>query len=129
MLVKVVAKGLVLHPHAYLRNGWDVLDFIIVATSLLSLGLSVASGGEENDALKSVRLVRSLRPLRLVRRWEGPRGPLGARAVAAARRGGGAAARRPGGGAAANGPPMGFTLRDAAPHSSLECAPPLGPPH
>ncbi|KAG2453381.1 hypothetical protein HYH02_001605 [Chlamydomonas schloesseri] len=69
MVIKLVAKGVVLHPHAYLRNGWDVLDGFIVLTSLLSLGVSGAGAG----ALKAVRLVRALRPLRLVKRWRGMR--------------------------------------------------------
>ena len=29
-VMKVVAYGFVLHPGAYLHNGWNILDFIIV---------------------------------------------------------------------------------------------------
>lgn len=29
-VLKIVAYGLVLHPSAYIRNGWNLLDFIIV---------------------------------------------------------------------------------------------------
>jgi len=29
-IMKVVAYGFVFHPGAYLRNGWNVLDFVIV---------------------------------------------------------------------------------------------------
>ena len=29
-IMKVVAYGFVLHPGAYLRNGWNILDFFIV---------------------------------------------------------------------------------------------------
>jgi len=29
-IIKIVAYGFVLHPGAYLRNGWNFLDFIIV---------------------------------------------------------------------------------------------------
>ena len=29
-LMKIVASGFVLHPGAYLRNGWNILDFIII---------------------------------------------------------------------------------------------------
>lgn len=28
--LKVIAYGLLFHPNAYLRNGWNLLDFIIV---------------------------------------------------------------------------------------------------
>ncbi|GLI66096.1 hypothetical protein VaNZ11_009698, partial [Volvox africanus] len=73
MLIKVLAKGLILHRHAYLRNGWDILDFLIVSTSLLSLGLTVGGvgGSSTSSALKGVRLIRALRPLRLIRRLRG----------------------------------------------------------
>lgn len=30
-IMKVVAYGFVLHPGSYLRNGWNILDFLIVA--------------------------------------------------------------------------------------------------
>ena len=28
--MKIVAYGFLLHPGAYLRNGWNILDFVIV---------------------------------------------------------------------------------------------------
>ena len=30
VILKIVAYGLCLHPNAYLRSGWNFLDFIIV---------------------------------------------------------------------------------------------------
>jgi len=30
-IMKVVAYGFALHPGAYLRNGWNILDFVIVS--------------------------------------------------------------------------------------------------
>ena len=39
-MMKVVAYGFVLHPGAYLHNGWNILDFIIVVVGcVLVLGL------------------------------------------------------------------------------------------
>jgi len=29
-IVKIIAYGFVLHPGAYLRNGWNIMDFVIV---------------------------------------------------------------------------------------------------
>lgn len=29
-VLKIIAYGFLLHPGAYLRNGWNILDFIIV---------------------------------------------------------------------------------------------------
>jgi hypothetical protein len=31
-IVKILAKGFVVHKHSYLRDYWNVLDFIIVIT-------------------------------------------------------------------------------------------------
>ncbi|KAM7535333.1 hypothetical protein Aperf_G00000089647 [Anoplocephala perfoliata] len=59
--LKIIAYGFVLHPDAYLRNFWNVLDFSIVVIGLGSKCL-------ENTKLdvKSLRAFRVLRPLRLV---------------------------------------------------------------
>ena len=29
-LLKIIAQGFLFHPGAYLRNGWNILDFVIV---------------------------------------------------------------------------------------------------
>ena len=29
-VVKIIAYGFILHPSAYLRNGWNILDFVVV---------------------------------------------------------------------------------------------------
>lgn len=36
-VLKIVAYGLVLHPSAYIRNGWNLLDFIIVVVGCASV--------------------------------------------------------------------------------------------
>ena len=36
-LLKVIALGFVLHSDSYLRNGWNVLDFIVVVTGYVCL--------------------------------------------------------------------------------------------
>ena len=30
MIVKIVASGFVFHKHAYLRDPWNILDFVVV---------------------------------------------------------------------------------------------------
>ncbi|CDW53368.1 Voltage dependent L type calcium channel subunit [Trichuris trichiura] len=62
--LKIVAHGFVLHPGAYLRNGWNVLDFVIVVVgncSTLFAFLNIP-----NVDVKALRAFRVLRPLRLV---------------------------------------------------------------
>lgn len=47
-VLKIVAYGLVLHPSAYIRNGWNLLDFIIVV-----VGCAFAGGGAPHPSLQS----------------------------------------------------------------------------
>jgi len=35
-IIKIVAYGFVLHPYAYLRSGWNFLDFTIVVVGSVS---------------------------------------------------------------------------------------------
>eukprot|EP00961_Rhodomonas_salina_P268532 3628927-Rhodomonas_salina.7 len=67
MIVKIVARGFFLHKHAYLRDGWNWLDFVVVVCSLISL----APGLLEN--VQVLRTVRVLRPLRTMTRIKGMR--------------------------------------------------------
>ncbi|XP_055958149.1 muscle calcium channel subunit alpha-1 [Patella vulgata] len=64
--LKVIAYGFVMHSGAYLRNGWNILDFIIVVIGVISIILTaVHSKGFD---VKALRAFRVLRPLRLVSR-------------------------------------------------------------
>ncbi|KAM6436860.1 voltage-dependent L-type calcium channel subunit alpha-1C isoform 16-T16 [Liasis olivaceus] len=73
--LKVIAYGLLFHPNAYLRNGWNLLDFIIVVVGLFSAILEQATKADGVNSLggkgagfdvKALRAFRVLRPLRLV---------------------------------------------------------------
>ena len=65
-LFKVVGMGFVLHKTSYLRSeGWNILDFVIVCVSLLSL---VIPGG---NSLEFIKIMRTLRPLRFINKSEG----------------------------------------------------------
>jgi len=35
-MFKIVALGFVLHPGAYLRNAWNMMDFVVVITGSVS---------------------------------------------------------------------------------------------
>ncbi|XP_044272891.1 voltage-dependent L-type calcium channel subunit alpha-1C isoform X9 [Varanus komodoensis] len=73
--LKVIAYGLLFHPNAYLRNGWNLLDFIIVVVGLFSAILEQATKADGVNSMggkgagfdvKALRAFRVLRPLRLV---------------------------------------------------------------
>ncbi|XP_051776699.1 voltage-dependent P/Q-type calcium channel subunit alpha-1A-like [Erpetoichthys calabaricus] len=57
--IKIIALGFAFHKGSYLRNGWNVMDFVVVLTGIL------ATVGSEFD-LRTLRAVRVLRPLKLV---------------------------------------------------------------
>uniref|UniRef100_UPI00358F1DA9 voltage-dependent N-type calcium channel subunit alpha-1B-like n=1 Tax=Myxine glutinosa TaxID=7769 RepID=UPI00358F1DA9 len=57
--IKVVALGFALHRGSYLRNGWNIMDFVVIVTGIM------ANMGTYYD-LRTLRAVRVLRPLKLV---------------------------------------------------------------
>lgn len=55
-ITKICAHGFVFGKNTYLRNGWNIMDFIILCTALAG------------DLFKPARLLRILRPLRMIKR-------------------------------------------------------------
>ncbi|XP_066456419.1 voltage-dependent L-type calcium channel subunit alpha-1S [Eleutherodactylus coqui] len=74
--LKIVAYGLILHTDAYLRNGWNILDFTIVSLGVFTVvleqinklqgGVAAPGGKGTGFNVKALRAFRVLRPLRLV---------------------------------------------------------------
>uniref|UniRef100_A0A674E1Z8 Voltage-dependent L-type calcium channel subunit alpha n=1 Tax=Salmo trutta TaxID=8032 RepID=A0A674E1Z8_SALTR len=71
--LKIIAYGFVFHEGAYLRNAWNLLDFVIVFMGLFTIaldtinylaGIQMEKGGGLD--MKALRAFRVLRPLRLV---------------------------------------------------------------
>ena len=54
--------GLVMDDGSYLRESWNVLDFFIVASSIIDMSLT----GVNLPFIKVLRLLRTLRPLRFI---------------------------------------------------------------
>ena len=60
MVSKMIAMGLWLPKEsAYLRNAWNILDFVVVLVSIVSL----TDLGAYFKWIRSVRTLRTLRPL------------------------------------------------------------------
>jgi hypothetical protein len=55
-LLKIIAYGFIHGSYTYLRSGWNILDFIIVLSSIAG------------NQFKLIRLIRVLRPLRTIKR-------------------------------------------------------------
>ncbi|CAB1336743.1 unnamed protein product, partial [Coregonus sp. 'balchen'] len=71
--LKIIAYGFIFHEGAYLRNAWNLLDFVIVFMGLFTIaldtinylaGIQMEKGGGFD--MKALRAFRVLRPLRLV---------------------------------------------------------------
>lgn len=70
-LLKIIVMGLVKGKHAYLKDNYNILDFMIVCFSILSWVLESMNFGSDIASLKALRALRALRPLKLVSKNEG----------------------------------------------------------
>ncbi|XP_064108495.1 voltage-dependent calcium channel type A subunit alpha-1-like isoform X12 [Macrobrachium nipponense] len=60
--LKILALGFCLHPYSYLRNIWNIMDFVVVVTGFITQIISDPLGVD----LRTLRAIRVLRPLKLV---------------------------------------------------------------
>jgi hypothetical protein len=58
IIIKIIAKGLILHKNAYFRSGWNILDSIITIYSFLELIF------ENLNMPQSLRVIRLMRVLK-----------------------------------------------------------------
>jgi len=66
----VITYGFIFNgANSYIRNGWNIIDFIVVIFSLISLGII----STKLKIVKIIRLLRVLRPLRVISRNKGLR--------------------------------------------------------
>ena len=66
-MLKIIALGFIMNgKKSYLRDSWNILDFIIVVSGLISL-----TSDSEIGFFKVLRILRVLRPLRLITRVKG----------------------------------------------------------
>ena len=80
-LVECVSKVIAMGFFCFIKSGWNKLDFLIVATSTLDMGLPIiialAAGGEGGADLGALRIFRifrifrALRPLRVIAKAKG----------------------------------------------------------
>lgn len=65
--LKVVSYGLLLHPGAFCRNRFNILDIMVVSVSLISMVIK----DRAISVVKILRVLRVLRPLRAINRAKG----------------------------------------------------------
>ena len=69
-VVKIIVMGFYFGEMTYLRDSWNVLDFIIVLFSVITFILSMFDG-LDIGFVRGFRALRALRPLRVVSKNEG----------------------------------------------------------
>ena len=70
MTLKCIAKGFVISKFSYLRNGWNILDCIVVISSYATIVLTALYGDDDNNdgqAAVDVDFLRTLRVLRAIK--------------------------------------------------------------
>jgi len=67
----MLAYGFVCNgPHSYLRNFENSFDFVIVLSALSNLALDGSTLAKSMSKLKTLRILRVVRPLRIISRSE-----------------------------------------------------------
>ena len=69
-LLKIIALGFISGEDVYLKDSWNILDFIIVLSSILNWILDKYSS-VSLSFLRGFRALRALRPLRMISKDEG----------------------------------------------------------
>jgi voltage-dependent calcium channel L type alpha-1D len=67
-ILKIITFGFIFNgENSYLQNGWNIIDFIVVLISFISMLISSVN----LKIIKIFRLLRVLRPLRVISRNKG----------------------------------------------------------
>lgn len=69
-LIKSIAHCFIIGEQAYLKDSWNILDFVIVVSSIINWLLD-AFTNSNLAYLKGFRAMRALRPLRIISKDEG----------------------------------------------------------
>lgn len=64
MVLKIIAYGFIMQAHTYLRDSWNVLDFVVVILGWVSMKYA-------DQDISAIRVIRILRPLRTINSMPG----------------------------------------------------------
>ena len=67
-VLKIIGLGFINGKGAYLRDGWNWLDFFVVSSTVIQETVKLAFPGGKESGFTAFRAVRLLRPLRLLGR-------------------------------------------------------------
>jgi len=72
MFIKVIAMGFIIGPSSYLKDGWNILDFIVVVASwipVLLYILGLKNPGIDLDVLRTIRVLRPLKSIQSIKQF------------------------------------------------------------
>lgn len=74
MALRIIELGLIETPTAYLKNGWNVVDFVVAWIGILyylilSYPPKNINRAKSLIAFNTIRAARAIRPLRILRRY------------------------------------------------------------
>jgi hypothetical protein len=61
--LKIVGMGFILEPGSYMRDGWNLFDFVVVISSILSF----LPGSVNFSAIRTLRIMRPLKSINSVK--------------------------------------------------------------
>jgi hypothetical protein len=73
MFLKIFAYGFVISENSYLKDSWNILDFVVIALGWISTILESLSNGSSVKGISGLRAFRILRPLKTVKSIKGLR--------------------------------------------------------
>ncbi|MES1907626.1 MAG: hypothetical protein MHM6MM_000707 [Cercozoa sp. M6MM] len=66
---RIIALGFFMHEGAYLRNGWNTLDFVVVVVSVVEIVVSSSVRRVDVSSLRALKALRAFRALRMLSRF------------------------------------------------------------
>jgi len=69
-LIKIIVHGFFIGPKTYLKDNWNILDFVIVFFGIVNWVFD-AMNLQDISFVRGFRALRALRPLRMVSKHEG----------------------------------------------------------
>ena len=67
-MIKIITQGLWMHKNAYLRDGWNIVDFVVVLISVFEITVTIIGIDIGSSGIRGLRALRVIRPLRSVKR-------------------------------------------------------------
>ncbi|CAG7722563.1 unnamed protein product [Allacma fusca] len=66
MILKIIAKGFFINNFSYLRNLWNILDFVVVSAGYIEILITFAVEKYDLDFLNTLRVLRAIKTISII---------------------------------------------------------------